>query len=180
VIEFNEAALQEAIIERVSDDILGNAEYLNTMVAKEVHKRIDAIFSASAEATIKAAVDEAVKSGFDREYQRVDAFGTRVGDKTSIRKQLQLMVETYWSVPVDPRNGTQQKDNYGSVTRAEYLMTQICANDFSDGLKHSVLSVTGALKDGLRNQLAKQMDAMLSDLFKVKSLQDQGKVEKPY
>ncbi len=59
-------------------------------------------------------------------------------------------------------------------------MTQVCAADFTEGMKASVQSVTGALKDGLRNQLAKQMDQMLNDLFRIRSLQDQGKVEKPY
>ena len=41
-------------------------------------------------------------------------------------------------------------------------------------------NVTGALKDGLRTQLATHMDNMLSSLFHVKSLQDQGKVKKPW
>ena len=59
-------------------------------------------------------------------------------------------------------------------------MTKICAEDFSKQIQQSVANVTGALKDGLRNQLANQMDTMLNDLFKIKSLQDQGKVEKPY
>lgn len=67
-----------------------------------------------------------------------------------------------------------------TVTRAEYLMTQICAEDFTKSMKDSVLTVTGALKDGLRIQLAKQMDGLLDSLFHIKSLQDQGKVEKPY
>ncbi|MDQ4680748.1 hypothetical protein, partial [Stenotrophomonas maltophilia group sp. RNC7] len=70
--------------------------------------------------------------------------------------------------------------DYNAVTRAEYLMTQICAQDFSEGMKQSVLSVTGALKDGLRAQLAAHMDKMLDELFCIKSLQDQGKVEKPW
>jgi len=59
-------------------------------------------------------------------------------------------------------------------------MTQACAEDFSVAMKQHVTNVTGALKDGLRNEIAKQMDGMLSELFRVKSLQDQGKVEKPY
>jgi len=40
--------------------------------------------------------------------------------------------------------------------------------------------VTGGLKDGLRNQLAKQIDGLLDELFRIKSLQDQGQVAKPY
>lgn len=59
-------------------------------------------------------------------------------------------------------------------------MTQICAEDFSKQMKDSAVNITGHLKDGLRNQMGKVMDDILSELFKVKSLQDQGKVEKPY
>lgn len=59
-------------------------------------------------------------------------------------------------------------------------MTQICAKDFSDEMKGHAVNITGALKDGLRTQLAKHMDEMLNDLFRVKSLQDQGKAEKPW
>ncbi|MNH42194.1 hypothetical protein D3C79_1038450 [compost metagenome] len=59
-------------------------------------------------------------------------------------------------------------------------MTKICAEDFSKEMQQHVTNVTGSLKDGLRKQMANQMDALLNDLFKVRSLQDQGKVEKPY
>jgi hypothetical protein len=83
-------------------------------------------------------------------------------------------------VRVDAKSGKPTESSYSSVSRAEFLMTQICAQDFSETMKQHALNVTGALKDGLRNQLATQMDGMLSGLFHVKSLQDQGKVEKPW
>ena len=44
-------------------------------------------------------------------------------------------------------------------------MTKICAGDFSKQMQHSVANVTGALKDGLRNQLANKMDHMPERLF---------------
>jgi hypothetical protein len=47
-------------------------------------------------------------------------------------------------------------------------------------MRQSAQNITGALKDGLRNQMAYQMDQLLEGLFRIKSLQDQGKVEKPY
>lgn len=60
------------------------------------------------------------------------------------------------------------------------LISAAVRSAFSAAMKQSALNVTGALKDGLRNQIGQQMDVLLNDLFRIKSLQDQGKVEKPY
>ena len=59
-------------------------------------------------------------------------------------------------------------------------MAQICAKDFSDQMKSAAVSVTASLKDGFRAQLAKHVDGLLDELFRVKSIQDQGKAEKPW
>lgn len=118
-------------------------------------------------------------NGFEREYQKVDRWGSKVGDSTSVKKELERIVGTYWSERVDSK-GNRTDSNYNSMSRAEFLMLKICADDFSKAVQESATNVTGALKDGLRNQLGKQMDIMLSGLFNVKSLQDQGKIEKPY
>lgn len=134
-------------------------------------------FAEQAEKQIQAVIAQAIKDGFDREYQKVDSFGVPVGAKTSIRKSLETLVSGYWAAKVDPRTG-KPCDHYNAVTRAEYTMTQICAADFGETMRQHAINVTGHLKDGLRNKLAVHMDQMLNDLFRVKSLQDQGKVEK--
>lgn len=180
MLSINENDLKAAIVNKVTDEILRQDDDLSSLIAAEVKKRLDAIFVARAEAQIQAAIDEAIQSGFEREYQRVNPWGTPEGEKTSIRKELEKTISGYWSAKVDPRSGKTTDSSYNAVTRAEYLMTQICAKDFSDGMKAHVQNVTGALKDGLRVQLAAQMDQMLEDLFRIKSLQDQGKVEKPW
>ena len=180
MLSFNEEDLKAAVIQKAADEFIQNADDLDGLVAKEVKKRLDAIFVERAEKQIAAAIDEAVRDGFNREYQRVTSWGEPEGPKTTIRAELEKTVSAYWSERVDSRSGATSSSSYSSVTRAEYLMTQICAKDFSDGLKQDVTNVTGALKDGLRKQLAAQMDTMLSQLFNVKSLQDQGKVEKPW
>lgn len=180
MLNINENDLKAAIVERATDEILRQDDDLSSLIAAEVKKRLDAIFVARAEAQIQAAIDEAIQSGFEREYQRVNPWGTPEGEKTSIRKELEKTINGYWSAKVDSRTGKAGGSDYNAVTRAEYLMTQICAKDFSDEMKGHALNITGALKDGLRTQLAKHMDGMLNDLFRVKSLQDQGKVEKPW
>lgn len=179
MLNINEEDLKAAIVEKAADEILRQDDELSGMVTKEVRARLDKIFVDRAEAQIQAAIDSAVANAFEREYRRVTSWGEPEGNPTTIRKELEKTVGAYWSAKVDARTG-KAYDGYNAVTRAEYLMTQVCAEDFSAGLKQSVLSVTGGLKDGLRNQLAKQMDGMLDDLFRIKSLQDQGKVQKPY
>jgi hypothetical protein len=181
MLNFNEEELKKAIVEKAADEILRTEDDLSTMIGREVKRRLDVIFSERAEAQITAAIDAAVIDAFNVEYQRANNFGEPVGPKTTIRKELDAIVSGYWSAKVNPKTGSATDSTYGDkVSRAEYVMTTICAKDFSERLKQDALSVTGALKDGMRNQLAKVMDETLDALFRVKSLQDQGKVEKPY
>lgn len=180
MLNINEEDLKKAIVEKAADELLRHDEDLSAMVSKEVQRRIEKIFVDRAEAQIAAAVDAAVQKGFDVEYQRVNNWGQPEGEKTTIRAQLDKLIGGYWTAKVDSRSGKPTSDSYNSTTRAEYLMTQICAEDFSEEMKQHALNVAGHLKDGLRGQLAVVMDNILNDLFKVKSLQDQGKVAKPY
>ncbi|MBD9573768.1 hypothetical protein IB260_00470 [Pseudomonas sp. PDM23] len=180
MLNINEEDLKSAIVEKATDAILSHDADLSYMVRKEVESRINKLFAERVEAQIKMAIDEAVKSAFEREYSRVNSFGQPEGLPTTIGKELEKTVSGYWSKPVDVRTGKATDSTYNTVTRAEFLMTQICAEDFSKAMKDSAINITGALKDGLRNQMGHQMDQMLEGLFKVKSLQDQGKVEKPY
>lgn len=180
MLNINEEHLTAAIVAKATDEILSEDRDLSGLIAKEVKSRLDKIFIERAEAQIAAAIDDAVNGAFEREYQRVSSWGEAVGPKTSIRKELEKSVDAYWSTPVNAKSGKAETGYGDKVSRAEYLMTTICAKDFSDSMKAHALNVTGALKDGLRKQLAIQMDALLDGLFHVKSLQDQGKVEKPY
>lgn len=180
MLNINEDDLKAAIVAKATDDILREYEDIQGMVQAEVSKRLDKIFSERAAEQVKAAIDAAVANSFEREYRRVNTWGEPEGAPTTIRKELEKTVSAYWSAKVEPRTGKPSTSDYSSVTRAEYLMTQVCAEDFTAGMRQSALNVTGALKDGLRNQIGKQMDQMLDELFRIKSLQDQGKVEKPY
>lgn len=180
MLNINEEDLKNAIVEKAADELLKHNDDLSAMVNKEVQRRIEKIFVDRAEAQISAAVDAAVQKGFDVEYQRINNWGQPEGEKTTIRAQLDKLIGGYWTTKVDARNGKPTTDSYQSTTRAEYLMTQICAENFSDEMKKNALNVAGHLKDGLRGQMAVVMDNILNDLFKVKSLQDQGKVTKPY
>ncbi|WP_434695373.1 hypothetical protein J3P89_19435 [Pseudomonas sp. Z1-14] len=180
MLNINEDDLKTAIVAKVSDELLRDGDDLSGLVAAELKKRIDKIFNERVSAQIEVAINETISGSFEREYRRVNTWGEPEGPATTIRKELEKTVNAYWSAKVDPRTGKTASSDYNAVTRAEYIMTQVCAEDFSKQMQTSVNSVTGALKDGLRGQLAKQMDNMLDGLFHIKSLQDQGKVEKPY
>ena len=180
MLNINEEDLKAAIVERAADEILKQDDDLTAMISMEVKSRLDKIFIDRAEAQIKAAIDHAVQTAFDREYQRVTSWGEAEGPKTSIRAQIDKVINGYWSEQVNAKTG-KPNDGYGDkVTRAEYLVTQMCARDFSEQMRQDALNITGALKDGLRNQMAAVLDETLNGLFRVKSLQDQGKVQKPY
>lgn len=180
MLNINEEEIKKAIIEQAADQILSNDSDLSHMVAKEVKARIDNIFVGRVEAQIEAMIDEAIKESFNHEYQKVTQWGEPTGPRTTIRKELDRIVSGYWTGKVETKTGKPSTSDYNTVTRAEYLMTTVCAEDFTKGMQGAITSVTGALKDGLRVQLAAHMDAMLSTLFHVKSLQDQGKVDKPW
>ena len=180
MLNINEDDLKTAIVAKVSDELLRDGDDLSGMVSAELKKRIDKIFNERVTAQIEEAINETINGSFEREYRRVNTWGEPEGPATTIRKELEKTVSAYWSAKVEPRTGKPSTSDYNTVTRAEYIMTQVCADDFSASLKQSAANVTGALKDGLRNQLAQQMDNMLNSLFQIKSLQDQGKVEKPY
>lgn len=180
MLNINEEEIKKAIIEQAADQIISSDRNLSDIVAKEVKARIDKIFVDRVNVQIESMIDETIKESFNHEYQKVTQWGEPTGPRTTIRKELDRIVGSYWTGKVDPRTGAPSTSDYNSVTRAEYVMTKVCADDFTKGVQEAVTSVTGALKDGLRVQLAQQMDVMLSGLFHVKSLQDQGKVEKPW
>lgn len=177
----NEEDLKKAIVEKAADEILRHDDDLTSMIRTEVQSRVEKIFAERANAQIQETIDHAVSTGFDLEYCRVNSWGQPDGEKTTIRKQLEASIQGYWTAKVDLRTGKQDSSSYGDkTTRAEYLMTQVCAEKFSEEMKKHAVNVTAHLKDGLRGELAKAMDGILNELFHVKSLQDQGKAAKPY
>lgn len=180
MLNLNEDDLKAAIVKQAADQLLDDSEDLSGMVAKIVRERIDKVFAESVSAAVANEINSMVRDGFDRAYQKVTTWGELSGPKTTIRKELENTVTGYWTARVDTKTGKPSTSDYSSTSRAEYLMAQICAEDFSEVMKSHAINVTGALKDGFRTQLGKQMDVMLEDLFKVRSLQDQGKAEKPY
>lgn len=170
---FNEEEITASVIERVSDEILCSSDGIERSVKVEVNRRIDNIFAEIVESQIRSTIDDTIQEGFDRSYQAVDNFGSPTGDPTTIREKLVKITEKYWQEWVNTKGKVVARDSYGDhITRAEYVMIQICGKDFSKTLEQETVNVTAALKDGLRAELKKWTDSTLNELFRVKSSGD--------
>ncbi len=181
MLNINEDDLKTAIVAKVSDELLRDGDDLSGMVAAELKKRIDTIFNERVTTQIEAAINETINGSFEREYRRVNTWGEQEGPSTTIRKELEKTVNAYWSAKVEPRTGKTATSDYNAVTRAEYLMTQICAEDFTKQNDAKHVERYGRTQGrACEFSLQSEMDGMLDGLFRIKSLQDQGKVEKPY
>lgn len=179
MITFDQDSMRDAIIERAAEQLLEGFSGGREIIKEAVDRRVAKIFAETAEREISDRVHDAISNAFEREYFAVDSFGQKRGESTTIAKQLDLIVGAYWSERVS-KSGAVSTSSYDTMTRAEYIMAQVCAKDFTEQMKQAAISVTAALKDGFRAQMAGHVDKLLDELFRVKSLQDQGKVAKPY
>lgn len=170
--ELNQERIEAAIISEVSDRIIGEDELFDR-VRKAVDKRISKLFTDQADAQIRDAIDVAIKDGFEREYHRTNSWGEREGEPTTIRKELENVIGSYWNEKVD-QNG--KKSTYHSdrnLTRAEWIMTKLVADDFKGHMKQHVANLGGVLKDQLRASLHGTVNELLTQVFRVNSVGDQ-------
>jgi uncharacterized membrane protein YheB (UPF0754 family) len=166
--ELNQERIEAAIVAEVADRIIGEDE-LFSRVRSAVETRIDKLFKDSADAQIRAAIDKAITDGFEREYTRVNSWGEREGAPTTIRKELEKVIGDYWNQNVDS-NG--KPSSYAKLTRAEWVMARMVADDFEGQMKQHVVNVGGALKDQLRLSLHGTINELVSGVFKVNSAGD--------
>ena len=179
-LKIDNAAVIELAAQKIADAVMYEDNDVQQIAKREITARIDRIFKERADAAVSAAIDAAVSNALDREYKRVNAWGQAEGTATTIRKELEKLADGYWTQKVDPKSGKPTDSSYSAVTRAQYVMAQVCAEDFTAQMKQAAISATAAMKDGFRRQLAGHVDGLLDELFRVKSLQDQGKAEKPW
>lgn len=170
--ELNQERIEAAIVAEVADRIIGEDELFNR-VRKAVDNRIDQLFKDQADAQIRAAIDAAILNGFEREYTRVNSWGEREGQPTTIRKELEKVIGNYWNEKVDTNGKKSSYHSERDLTRAEWLMAKMVADDFNGHMKQHVVNVGGALKDQLRVSLHGTVNELLSGVFRVNSLGDQ-------
>lgn len=168
--EIDQKRIEDAIIGDVSEKIIDD-EALRERVKKVVDARIDAHFKKIADAQIQAAVEAAVTRGLEHEYCRINSFGQIEGSPTTVKAELERMIGGYWSARVG-KDGKESASHYGTVSRAEWLMTKLVAADFQGEMKQHIINLGGSLKDKLRGELHDTVNKLLSEVFHVNSLDD--------
>lgn len=174
--EIKAADLIDIVATKVTDELIGNMDISDEIKAR-INEKVDAAFAVNVDDFINKAINDSINNGFEKEYTRVDRWGVIEGEPTTIKKELEKITSVYWGEKVD-KYGNPTSSSYNNMTRAEYLMNKICSDDFSKEMEQNATNITGYIKDGLRSELRKSTDKMLDGLFRVKSLHDQGKVEK--
>ena len=169
--EIDKDRIEAAIVAEVASEFTRD-EDLSTRINTEVNKRIDKLFKDQADAQITAVINDAIRNGFEREYCRITSWGERDGEPTTIRKELEKLISGYWNTKVE-KDGKPASYGDSKPTRAEWVMMQLVASDFKDAMKQHVVNITGSLKDGLRKELHKTVNELLTGTFHVKSLADQ-------
>lgn len=172
--QIDQEKIEKAIVEQAVEELVGNEDIYNR-VRTGVDERINKIFKDTAEAQISEAIAIAIRKGFEHSYQKVDSFGRPSGDKTTIAEQLEKQIGGYWNVQVD-KDGKPTDNSYSSKgNRAEWLMTKMVAEDFKGEMKQHIINLGGALKDKLREELHATVARLLSEVFYVRSQDDQKK-----
>ena len=77
MIKIDETTLQDAIIERAADQLIGEMEGISGLVRDAVDRRVGKIFAETAEAEIQERIKSAINDALNREYFRTDNFGQR-------------------------------------------------------------------------------------------------------
>lgn len=170
--ELDQERIENGIIKEAAANIIGNEE-LYDRVKRAIDLRIDKLWKETAEERIRAEVELAIAAGFEKSYRKVDSFGRVEGEPTTIRAELEKLIADYWNASVD-RQGKPSSSYGATTTRAEWMMTQMVAADFQGEMKNHVINLGGALKDALRAELHATVNKLLSDVFKVRSVEDQG------
>lgn len=170
--ELNQERIEAAIISEVAERMIGEEELYNRAKIA-ILARVDTIWKEKTDAKIQEMVEAAIANGFEREYQRVDTFGRPMGEKTTIRAELEKQIAGYWNETVDKQG--KPSTGYGEkLTRAEWTMAKMVAADFHGDMKQHVINLGGTLKDKLRGELHETVNRLMADVFHVRSLDDQA------
>ena len=164
--KIEKAIVDEAVHKFATDDDL------YSRIRDGINARIDKVFADKVSLVVTDAVERITNEGFERSYHKTDGFGRPIGQPTSISKELEALVSNYWTDRVDRSGKKVDNGAYNSVSRAEWLMAQICADDFSKEMKQHVVNVTAQLKDHFRAVLNSHVATMLSEVFHVQSQGD--------
>lgn len=174
----NEEAIQKAVVDRAVEQLLDDYNWRSEAlkaIRERVGIQVDTIIDETVTKAIEDKVNQLTREGFEHTYTKaIDGLG-RKSETTTINAELEKLMQGYWQQRVNKNTGKPTSDSFNSITRAEYVMIQVCGEDFFKNMKQEVTNNLGAMKDGLRDQLRIYTEKMLDDLFKVRSLGDKRK-----
>lgn len=170
--DLNIERIEQAVVEQALDRLFEQGN-LHTLAKAQIEERVNKLWATHGEAQVMAAIDQAVKAGFEHEYVKVSSFGKSEGEPTTLAKELELQVQTYWQTKVD--NSGNPSTGYGAkLTRAEWLMGRMVGENYREHFTNLVSSCAGQFKDELRRSLIASTNDIVSQVFKVTTPTDQA------
>lgn len=168
--EIDKSRIEDAIIKQVSDDLISD-ESMWDRAKSAFDTRIEKLWDETVKDRLIEEINASISKGFEHEYQKVDQFGKTVGEKTTVRNELDNLIKGYWNQTVNKRG--EPDSSYGTkLTRAEWVMMQLVADDFKGEMKQHIVNIGGKLKDHLRGSLHETVNELLSSVFYVNSRGD--------
>ena len=160
--------LLKLAVEKLAD-MMADQEDMYDKTQEEISRRLDKLFAKR----IDAALNDFLKEELDRLVSATvtptDIWGEKIGEPTTIRDALIAKAKDYWATKVDS-NGDPAKNNYGrSQPRSEWLMSKLLQTEFDAVVKQNIVNVLGALKESMREDIAKKTSAVLDELIRVKT-----------
>lgn len=171
-IQFDKEKLEKAVVEHAANEILSEHEIYEG-VQRRVRELVDARVAKELDATVQKAMDEAMRSALEETITPVNTWGEKVGEPTTLKAAIHDRAVKFWQEKVDKEG--KRTDSYSGRPRHEFMMQQMMAAEFSSAIKQDIVNVCAALKDAVRDDYHKIINENLNQLFKVKSLGDQGK-----
>ncbi|MEM9762125.1 MAG: hypothetical protein AAF968_06400 [Pseudomonadota bacterium] len=174
--DLNAPELREAVINRAAELLIDSAEQHDMI--ETINCKVDAAvaktYREAAQSAVDAAVRKVFEDGFNRSFTPVDGFGQQQGEPRSIKTILEALSKDYWTTPVGKDGKPADRYSSTKMTRAEWLMAQICVEDFSKEVRQMAVDATAQFKDGLRAALRGEVDKMLGKVLRVKSSDDKA------
>ena len=161
--------LLKLVVEKLADISHESGDLYND-VSNEISKRLNTLF----EQRINSLVDEVLSKEMDRLLNATitptTIWGEPAGEPTTIRDALLEKSKQYWETKVDRNGNPVQKGSYGpSTSRSEWLMSKLLQEEFDQVVKQNIVNVVGALKEVMREDIAKKTSTVLDELIRVKT-----------
>lgn len=152
---FTKEELQERVIERLCDQIMGGAHLDDTRFRKDMDDRVRKYINETVDALGEKHVLPNVVSLIENmNLQATNSWGEKQGEPVTFIQYLVKRAEAYMQEPVDYQGKTKAQDSYnwsGKQSRMTYLIE-----------KHLQFSIETAMKDSLKianDSIAKGIEA---------------------